>query len=49
MLVLVAERIEQQIRAMRETAATGDAAYQRMLELGRDNDLETALQDLGEL
>jgi hypothetical protein len=49
MLRQVRARIEQQIRVMRETAAGGDPTYQWMLNLGRDGDLQNALQDLAEL
>jgi hypothetical protein len=31
------------------TAARGDGAYQQMLELGRDKDLESALAELADL
>lgn len=46
---LVATRIEDQLRSMRETAQGGDPAYRRMLALGRDKDLEAALRELADL
>lgn len=46
---LVADRLEEQLRAMCATARAGDRTYQRMLELGRDDDLRTALTELDEL
>jgi aminoglycoside phosphotransferase (APT) family kinase protein len=46
---LVAERLELQVRRMRRTAAGGDRTYQRLLELGRDRELETAIRELDDL
>ena len=46
---LVAARIEDQLRIMHETARAGDAAYRRMLRLGRDQDLRSALEELTDL
>lgn len=46
---LVATRIDDQLRTMRETASAGDAAYERMLELGRDEDLQSALDELADV
>jgi Phosphotransferase enzyme family len=43
---LVADRIQYQIRVMRETALAGDPTYQQMLSLGRDRDLQTSLDEL---
>ena len=34
---------------MRETALSGDPAYERMLELGRDEDLLSALDELADV
>jgi aminoglycoside phosphotransferase (APT) family kinase protein len=45
----VAARIEEQLHAMRERAAAGDAVYQRMLEGGRDDDLRSALEELADI
>lgn len=45
-LQLVAERITEQLRVVRAVASAGDAAYERMLGLGRDDELETALREL---
>jgi hypothetical protein len=46
---LIAQRVQDQIRVMRETALAGDPAYQQMLSLGRDRDLQTALEELATL
>lgn len=48
-LDLVAARIEDQLHAMLESAAAGDAAYQRMLQIGRDHDLRSALEGLADI
>lgn len=48
-LDLVAARLEDQLRVMRATAASGDPAYRQMLDLGRDRDLEVALRELRDL
>lgn len=48
-LDLVAVRIQDQLRVMRETADAGDRTYARMLTLGRDRDLESALNELAEV
>jgi hypothetical protein len=48
-IALVARRLEEQVRVMRETARRGDRTYQQMLDLGRDDDLQTALTELGDL
>ncbi|MGI9156998.1 MAG: phosphotransferase [Marmoricola sp.] len=46
---LVAAGIQDQVRTMRETAIVGDQAYVRMLELGRDKGLQSALDELADL
>jgi len=48
-LDLVAVRITDQLRAVRATASAGDATYERMLEFGRDEFLEIALEELGDV
>jgi len=48
-LGLVAVRITDQLQTVRATANAGDATYQRMLEFGRDKDLEIALKELGDI
>ena len=46
---LVAARIEEQVHAMLERAAAGDAVYERMLQVGRDHDLRSALYELADI
>ncbi len=46
---LVAEKLQTHIRVLRETASAGDRTYQRMIELGSDRDLESALGELADL
>ncbi len=46
---LIADRLEDQLRVLRKTAQAGDRTYQRMIELGRDRDLESALAELADL
>lgn len=48
-LDLVRGRITEQIHVLRDTADAGDPAYVRMLQLGRDRDLETALAELDDV
>lgn len=48
-LDLVAARIQHQLRILHETADAGDAAYQRMLQMGRDQDLRSALEEVTDL
>ena len=48
-LSLVAGRITDQLQAVRATANAGDATCERMLEFGRDRDLEMALKELGDI
>jgi hypothetical protein len=46
---LVADRLALQVRRMRATAEGGDRTYQRLLQLGRDTELETAIAELDDL
>lgn len=48
-VTLVAGRIEDQLRVLHEVAAAGDPVYRRMLALGRDEDLRSALEELADL
>lgn len=48
-LGLVAPRIRHQVAIMRETAGAGDPDYERMLALGRDRDLESAIDELADI
>ena len=48
-LHLVAARLEARIRLLRVMASAGDHAYQRMLALGRDADLQSALDELSDV